>query len=256
MEGHNNHMTQSVRNLRRWLGNVVALGVTLVAAVVTSAPVHAQSMEKLPNDVLLFPAVVTGANGELAPMTPEVQQTQEIVTEAVRTYLAKAGIVPVVYTKRLPSIQRAVDEGLGVKPEDATKGPGDDPRLAKRFAEIVGATEYIVISVDSYAYDPQTRRATYNLTLIRSGADGTSLGTSAEKAVGESPADVSASRQEGSAVARAAEAAAEKSILNVYPQAAVIMNPPKMVVEKKKARSRLPFLIPAAAIGSFLLIPR
>ncbi|GAB4461705.1 MAG: hypothetical protein OHK0029_27430 [Armatimonadaceae bacterium] len=265
-EGHVKRMNQRAFSTRRSLGGIVALGVALAAVAAPTPAVYAQTMSektttlgpqaKLPNNVLLFPAVITGEGGAVVEMTPQTQQLQEIVTEAVRNNLARGGVRAVVYSNRLPSIQRAVAEGQGLKPEDAARGPMDDARLASRFAEIVGASEYVVVSVDNYSFDPQSRRATFNLTLIRSETSGASLATSAEKAVGEAPADVPNSLREGSAAARASELAAEKSVINIYPQSAVLINPPKPVEQKKKRKSPLSYIIPAAALGILLLVPR
>lgn len=265
-EGQYNRMNQSVNRMRRWLSGAVAVSAAMVAVFAplsaanaqgtATASVSASQNQPLPKDVLLFPAVVTGANGSVAPMTPQVKLVQEIVTEAVQQYLKKGGVGAVVYSNRLASVQRAVSSGEGLKPEDAAKGPGDDPRLAQRFADILGATEYILVSVDDYAYDAKTRRATFNLSLIRALADGTQLGTFAEKAVGDAPTDVSPSRQEGSAVARAAQVAGEKGVIGIYPQTAAAIQPPPMAKPKKKTRSPLSWIIPAAAVGAFLIIPR
>jgi hypothetical protein len=263
-------MMDTAQRIRRWLSGAVLVGALAATMTMTAAPAGAQaginagtrmvtaplSQQPLPTSVLLFPAVVTAEGGAVAPNSPGVKQTQEIVTEALRKSLEKGGVGVVMYTNQLPSIQRAVQEGGTLKPEDAAKGPGDDPRLAQKFAEIVGAQEYITVSVDNYQWDPKTRRATFNLSLSRVGADGASLASAAEKAVGDAPADVPGSRQEGSAVARASEFVAQKSVIAVYPQSAVIFNPPPAAEAKKKKRSRLPIIIPVAALGAFLLIPR
>lgn len=266
-EGQYKRMNHSVNRMRRWLSGAVAVSAATVAVFAPlsaanaqgSAPaatVSASQNQPLPKDVLLFPAVVTGANGSVAPMTPQVKLVQDVVTEAVQQYLRKGGVGAVVYNSRLASVQRAVASGEGLKPEDATKGPGDDPRLAQKFADILGASEYILVSVDDYSYDPKTRRSTFNLSLIRALADGTQLGTFAEKAVGEAPGDVSASRQEGSSVARASQVVAEKGVVGIYPQTAAAIYPPPPKPAKKKSRSALSWIIPAAAVGAFLIIPR
>lgn len=265
------HTTQ--QRISRWLSGTVVVGL-LAATMTVTAPAQAQqssavktigpriavatplSQQPLPTSVLLFPAVITAEGGAVAPDSPTVKQTKEIVTDAVRKYLEKGGVGVVVYSSRLPSVERAVQEGGSIKEKEALDGPGDDQRLAQKFAEIVGAQEYITVNVDNYAYDPKTRRATFNLSLTRSSAEGTSLASSAEKAAGDAPSTTPGNRQEGSAVARAAEFVAQKSVIAVYPQTAVIFNPPP-APEKKKARgSKLAIIIPAAALGAFLLIPR
>lgn len=267
-EGYHSPMTRRANSVRRWLGGVVAvaaaLGVVAAAAPAALAQGGSQTavsgttaQQPLPANVLLFPAVISGPNNTAAPASPAVKQTQEIVTEAVRKYLAKGGVGVTVYSSRLPSIQRAQNTGEGgLKPEDLVKGPGDDPRLAARFAELVGAAEYVMISVDDYAFDSKTGRATFNLSITRSNVDGTPLGTAAEKAVGDAPSDVAAPLKEGSASARAAELAAEKTVISVYPGAAARINPPKIDMPKKKSRSRLNYIIPAVALGAFFIVPR
>jgi hypothetical protein len=263
-------MLTAQQRIRRWLGGTVAVGLLAATMTVPAGSAQAQqssavnsvgpriatvsslSQQPLPTSVL----VISAEGGAVAADSPTVRQTQEIVTDAVRKYLEKGGVGVVVYSSRLPSVERAVQEGGSIKEQEAVKGPGDDPRLAQKFAEIVGAQEYIMVNIDNYAYDPKTRRATFNLSLTRSSADGTSLASSAEKAVGEAPATTVGNLQEGSAVARAAEFVAQKSVIAVYPQTAVIFNPPPQQ-EKKKARgSKLAIIIPAAALGAFLLIPR
>ncbi len=266
-EGQYNRMNHSVNRMRRGLSGAVAVSAAMVAVFAPLSAANAQGgaapaamiaslNQPLPKDVMLFPAVVTGANGSVAPMTPQVKLVQEIVTEAVQEYLRKGGVGSVVYSNRLASVQRAVSSGEGLKPEDAAKGPGDDPRLAQKFADIIGASEYILVSVDNYAYDPATRRTTFNLSLIRATTDGTQLGTSAEKAVGDAPSDVSASHQEGASIARAAQVVAERGVVNIYPQAAGMIYPPKMAPQKKKGRSSLSWIIPVAAVGALLAVPR
>lgn len=212
--------------------------------------------EPLPTSVLLFPVTVTGGDGAAAADTPTTREVQGIVTDALRKYLTKGGVGVVVYNSRLPSIQRAVTEG-SLKNEDAAKGPGDDTRRAQRLADAVGASEFITATVENYRFDPQSRRATFNLNVFRSDASGGPLGTAAQNAVGESPNDVSASRQEESAAARAAEVVAEQVVLGIYPQSAPLLRPtPKQQAERKRKRSNLGYIIPAAALGVFLLVPR
>lgn len=208
----------------------------------------------LPTSVLLFPALVTGADGTVAAATPTTRQAQEIVTVALQKYLEKGGVGTVVYSSRLPSIERAVSEGVGISSEAAAKGPGDDPRAGQRFADIVGASEYLTVTVDNYKYDAPTRRATFTLSIVRSEANGTPINTTAFPATGDAPADVSPSRQEGSAVARAAEVVAEQTVRGLYPATAANLDPP--APKKARKRSKLGWLIPAVAAGVALIVPR
>ncbi|MDX1934077.1 MAG: hypothetical protein SFU56_15865 [Capsulimonadales bacterium] len=251
------------------LGATGILAATLLLTATLQAPAYSQQttassqsaksmtagVKPLPTNVLLFPAVIIGADNAVAKETPATKVAGEIVTEAVRKYLTLGGVGVVVYSNRLPSVQRAVNEGQGISPTDAVKGPADDARVAQKLAEVTGASEYITISVDNYNFDPQTRRATFNLSLERKAADGSAISSAAEKAVGESPADVSGPQQQESAIARAAEEVAEKSVIDVFPQSAVLINPPK-VAEKKKKRSNLGWLIPVVTLGGILAAPR
>ncbi len=212
--------------------------VTLIAATAVSCltlagtPASAQSQNASPNstgmviiprDVLIFPANISGGSGDAsatAQQTPTQKQVQDIVTDAFREYLSRADIGVVVYNRRLPSVQRAVAEGL--KAEDAATGPGDDVRKALRFAEVVGAAEYITLDVTNYKYDPATRSATFNVNVFRNSVEdnGAPLATIAKPASGIAPADVAPPRQEGSAVARAAAQVAEETFQDLYPQVA------------------------------------
>jgi hypothetical protein len=251
------------------LGAKGLLAATLLLTATLMTPVYAQqtansmttasmsgaTVAPLPANVLLFPAVIIGDNNAVATATPTTKLTQEIVTDAVRKYLTKGGVGVVVYSNRLPSVQRAVSEGQGIKADDAAKGPGDDTRLAQKLADVTGATEYITVTVDSYAYDTKTRRATFNLSLERKAADGSSISTAAEKATGDAPADVAGPRQQESAVARAAEVVAQQGVLDVYPQTAAIFHPTKVVAKKKK-HSPLGWLIPIVTVGGILAISR
>jgi hypothetical protein len=124
----------------------------------------------------------------------------------------------VVYNLRLPSIQRAVSEGT-IKSDVAAGGPGDDPRVARQLAETAGATEYLTAAIDDYRYDPATRTASFNLSVFRNATgDAAPIDTAAVPGRGVAPADVAASRQEGSAAARAAEAAAEQAVQGLFPR--------------------------------------
>jgi hypothetical protein len=220
----------------------------------TTAP---PASKTLPGSVLLFPPVVTGADGAaLDPTkTPQVKDTQDIVTDALRKYLTKGGVGVVVYSNRLPSVQRAVAEGQGIKAEVAAKGPGDDPRVAQQLAATINAGEYITASVDNYQYDATAHRATFNLSVTRNDANGKAISSFAEKAVGEAPADVAPSLQEGSAVARAAEVVAEQGVRAIYPQSAPLLNPPAKA-NKKKAHAPMAWIIPAVAVIGLVAIPR
>jgi hypothetical protein len=214
--------------------------------------------QPLPASVLLFPPVVTGADGaELdATKTPQVKETQDIVTDAIRTLLTKGGVGVVVYSNRLPSVQRAVAEGQNLKAEVAAKGPGSDPRVAQQLASIIGASEFITASVDNYQFDPATRRATFNLSVTRNDANGRAIASFADKAVGEAPADVAPSLQEGSAVARAAQVIAEQAVLAIYPQTAPRINPPPKQTHKKTSHAPLAWIIPVVAVVGLAFVPR
>jgi hypothetical protein len=270
-EGQINRMMYTAQRIRRWVGGAVIAGalaatMTLVApaaqaqqsAVTTATRTVAAPLaqQPLPSSVLLFPAVISAEGGAVAPANAMTKQRQEIITDEVRRALEKGGIGVVVYSERLPSIQRAVQEGGTLKPEEAAKGPGDDQRLQQKFADIVGAKEYITVMVDNYQYDPTTKRATFNLSMSRNGADGSSLASSAEKAVGDAPSTTAASLQEGSAVARATSVVAQKSVIAVYPQSAAVYNPPPAPDKKAKRSNRLAIIIPVAALAAFLLVPR
>lgn len=203
-----------------------------------------------PDSVLLFPAVISAPDGS-APTEPTAanRMVQEIVTDALRRQLNRSGIGVVVYDRRLPSVQRAVSEGL--KPEDAATGPGDDPRKAQRFADIAGATEYLTVSVDNYKFDTTSRTATFNLSVFRNtSTDAAPLGTSAHKGQGIAPADVAAPRQEGSAAARAAEVAAEQVVADLYPPVVMAAGPAKPVHRRGAAEK---FVLPAFGIALGLL---
>lgn len=210
--------------------------------------------QPLPTSVLLFPALVTGPDGAVTNPSPAVRQTQEIVTSALQKYLEKGGAGVVVYSQRLPSIERAVSEGVGLKSDEAAKGPGDDPRAGQKYADIVGANEYLTTAIDDYKYDSATRRVTFSLSVTRSEANGTPINTVSFPAVGDSPADVAPSRQEGSAVARASEVVAEQTVRALYPQTAVQLDPPKP--KKARKRNKIGWVIPAAAVGVALIVPR
>jgi hypothetical protein len=237
-----------LQNRRRARGKGAALAMGLAAlagigavaaagspAAVRAAAAAAQSrgaaapVAAVPSNVLVFPAEVPGANatGTAAnePAARSARDVQEIVTDAVRSKMSRAGVGLFVYSRRLPSVQRAVAEGL--KAEEAA-GPGDDDARARRLAEIVGATEFVVLSVENYRYDPATRTATFSRSALRRSAeDGAPLGTVSESATGVSPEDIAAPRQEGAAVARAADVVAEQVVGGLFPLPKVATDPKK-----------------------------
>ncbi|MBC8102271.1 MAG: hypothetical protein H7Z41_06765 [Cytophagales bacterium] len=196
----------------------------------------------IPRDVLVFPATInTGAAavaGDTTTTAPQLtvaqKQAQDIVTNAFREHLSRADIGVVVYNKRLPSVQRAVSEGL--KAEDAAAGPGDDTRKALRFAQIVGAAEYLTIDVTNYKYDSASRTASFNVNVFRNSVEdeGAPLATVAKPATGAAPADVAVPRQEGSALARASAQVAEETFQDLYPQVAQLQAAKTTKNEKKK----------------------
>lgn len=228
--------TKSKWQLRGY-GLVAALSVSLLtcAAAFGQTP---GSVPEEPMSVLLFPAQLdpsavdaapgapaaapaAGAASAAAPaVNPRTKMIQDIATEALRKSLAKSGVFVVLYDKRLPSIQRAISETT-LQPDEVA-GPGDDPVRARKLAEIVGATEYIMPAIDSYKYDAATRTATINLSVTRTSVtDGITLGTAAAPGTGVSAADVAAPRQEGAALARSAEVAAEQATQGLFPRAPV-----------------------------------
>ena len=189
-----------------------------------------------------------------ASITPAMREAQRIVTDGLRAMLERGKIGIVVYSRRLPSMQRAISEG--VKPEDANAGPGDDKRKAQRFANIVGANEYLLTSIDSYKYDSTARMVTFNLSMFRYGADGTQLGTTVVKAVGTAPATVLGAHQEAFADEAAAQVASDQVSEGVYPQIAAVLNPPKEMSKKRHGRKiGGVFLVPVIAAGAALIGP-
>ena len=186
--------------------------VAFSLVTVASRPVYAQrAIPPSPSNILVFPAVVDGGRSE------STRLVEDLVTDAVRSQLAKLGISVLVYNKRLPSIQRAINENL-ITEKDADAGPGDDSRKAKRFAENVGATEYLTVFVDGYSYDAASRTAKFNLSVSRYNTEsGASLGAFARGQQGLAPADVAKDNQLGSAVARGAEVGADQTALALFP---------------------------------------
>lgn len=219
---------------------VTAVSTLGFAATARSAKVAPPpGIVEIPRDVLIFPANISTGSGDATPaaqQTATQKQAQEIVTNAFREYLAKSNIGVAIYTKRLPSVQRAVAEGL--KAEDAAAGPGDDDRKALRFAQVVGAAEYITLDVTNYKYDAASRTASFNVNVLRKSVDddGASLATVGKPASGVAPSDVATPRQEGSALARAAAQVAEETFQDLYPQVASLnaANQAKMNAKGKK----------------------
>ncbi|MES2460483.1 MAG: hypothetical protein V4671_07855 [Armatimonadota bacterium] len=212
--------------------------LTLATATVSAAQTPGPGTVIIPRDVLIFPATINGGTGAAAAgaqQSTTQKQAQDIVTNAFREYLSRSEIGVVVYNKRLPSVQRAVAEGL--KAEDAAAGPGDDERKALRFAQVVGAAEYITLDVTNYKYDAATRTASFNVNVFRNSVEdnGAPLATIAKPASGTSPADVSVPRQEGSALARAAAQVAEETFQDLYPQVASL-NAAKAAKENEKKK--------------------
>lgn len=178
------------------------------------------------SNVLVFPPVINDAGGApITTLTKNQRDVMDIVSDAVRHQMVDSGLGTFVYNRRLPSIQRAVNEGL--KAEDASMGPGDSDLKSQQFANITGASEFVNITIDDYKYDAASRTATFNVSLTRTATvDGVKLGTVAEKAIGVAPNDVAGPRQEGSAAARAADVVAEQVVVALYPEtkAFVMMN--------------------------------
>lgn len=252
---------KSIASLGRGRSLRAAL-TSLLAVAACVAPASAQEMrmagnpEKLPGSVLLFPPTINDANGKPAELTPQIKETQQIVSEELARFMNKGGLGVVPYRGvQSPSVVRALQETQGLKAEEVTKGPFDDPRIAKRLAQVMNAQEYVTATIDDYVYDAKTHRATFNLSVTRNAADGTSLGSFAQKAVGEAPGDISLSLMQGSATARGAAFVSEQAVKTLYPDTAMILNPPP-VIKKPKPKSKLPWLIPAAAVVGLLIFPR
>lgn len=199
--------------------SLLTAAVSITALVAGSANAQ-RTPPPPPSNLLLFPAVVDGDR------TESTQLVADAVTDAVKSQLTKLGISVVVYSKRLSSVQRAISESDRVITEkDADAGPGDDTRKAQRFAEVVGATEYLTVFVDGYSYDAATRTAKFNLSLSRYNTQtGLALGSFAKGQQGIAPADVAKANQEGSSVARGGEAGAQQAVAALYPQLGVVKN--------------------------------
>ena len=221
-------------------GNCAALLASL--CLIGAAPRMAHAQSPVPSSVLIFPAYIDGAANN-----PSAKLTQKLVTDALRKYIGRLNIGTLIYDKNLSSVQRAVQESdRGLKADEAAAGPGDDSAKAKRLAEIIGAPEYILPVVDSYKYDAKTMTATFNLSLTRSSTADGPINTVANKQSGTAPADVAPSRQEGSALVRAAEVGAEQGIAQLYPDVKV----PIGIVTVAKPKSRVEkYAIPGFLIG-------
>ncbi|WP_395094525.1 hypothetical protein [Armatimonas sp.] len=213
MEGFSSKPMMSPITMRRTL----ASGALLLTAGLTLMPGHAYA--QTPSNVLLFPAIVDGDRSESTKLA------EEIVTEAVRNQLGKLGIAAVVYTKRLPSVQRALNESDKILTEkDVENGPGDDNRKAQRFAEVVGASEYVTVFVDGYTFDAASRTAKFNLSVSRYNTqNGKAMGTFAKPQQGIAPSDVPKALHESSAMARAAETGGQQAGAALFPQAAALV---------------------------------
>jgi hypothetical protein len=234
MEGLSSKSMMSPISMRTKL----ALGALLLTAGLSALPAAAQTAQQIPNNVLLFSPVVDGDRKESTKLV------EDEITGAIRDRLAKLGIAAVVYSRRLPSVQRALNEGDRVLTDkDLDAGPGDDPRKAQRFAEVVGSTEYLTVFVDGYSYDAGSRTAKFNLSLTRYNTHTSQpLGTFAKGQQGVAPADVAKARQEGSALARAAEVGAQQAVEGLFPKAfaAVVSktNTPKPTKAKGQSREK------------------
>ncbi len=179
-----------------------------------------------PSNIVMFPPMLEGATPDSkGEVNKAARNAQTLITDALKSRLTTAGVGAFIYSRRLPTVQRAVAESL-IKAENAAN-PTEDERVAQRVAELMGADEYVIVDVPDYKYDAATRTATFTVSLIRKAVDGTQLGTVAEKAIGIAPEDVALNRQEGSAVARAAETVAEQTVTALFPM-------PKVETKKKK----------------------
>ena len=203
----------------------------LCAALLLPVAAHAQggaSVAAPPSNVIMFPPMLEGAMPDSKGMINKgAKNAQDVITDAIKMRMKMAGVGAFIYSKRLPTVQRAVAESQ-IKAENAAN-PADDERIAQRIAELSGADEYIIVDVPDYKYDDATKTATFTVSLIRKAIDGTQLGTVAEKAVGTAPADIAANLQEGSAVARAAETVAQQTVASIFPMPKVATK-----MEKKK----------------------
>lgn len=244
-------------------------GASSSASATAARTQAARQQLGVPTSVLLFPVVIGGpeGGGANAPAEggaaaaanrdepdPRNQMLQEVVIDGLRRQLTQRGIGVVVYNRRLPSVQRAVSEGL--KPDEADMGPGDDPRKAQRFADMLGATEYLMVNLEDYQYNAATRTATFNLSVMRNHVgDNAPVATAAQRGQGIAPADVAGPRQEGSAAARAAQVAAEQVVNDLFPRAPVADEPVAGAsgpTVRRNSANR--FILPAFGIALGLLI--
>src|SRR4051812_9806498 len=88
---------------------VTTLGLAVVGGSAKAAP--PPGMVEIPRDVLIFPANISTGSGDTTPAAQQTnaqKQAQEIVTNAFREHLSRADIGVLVYSRRLPSVQRAV----------------------------------------------------------------------------------------------------------------------------------------------------
>lgn len=255
-----NVKTSPMATWSRWRAALPALAVAaaMSSMLVSASSVAAQTGSsgagtgKAPRAVLLFPAVMGGdesapsgagagaaaAGTKAASGGSSLSPLQEAVTDALRKYLVRSGVSVTVYNKRLPSIQRAVAE-TSLPKAQADEGLRDstDNARAQKLADLVGATSYIIPTIDDYKYDAATRTATFNLSTSHiATAGGTSLGVAAEPGKAEAPADVANSLQEGSASARAAEAAAERVVVGLFPPPPAPAEPSKKNGQGDKRR--------------------
>jgi hypothetical protein len=193
-------------------------------------------------------------------LSPAQQQLQEALTDAFRKNLSRAGVNATVYNRRLPSIQRAVSETT-LKVDEAAEGLRDtsDTARAQRLADIVGAEGYIVPTVSDYRFDAATRTVSFNLEVAyQSTPTGASLGAAAVPGRGEAPAGVPNSLLEGSASARAAEAAVERVVNDLFPRPAALENngdkQPEAQQKQRRSRSSQ-YLLPAfGGLLAFVLL--
>ena len=228
------------KDLRGLIGSCAA--VLTAVCLLGATPKVGRAQNPVPSSVLIFPAHIDGAANN-----PSAKLTQKLLTDALRKSISRLGIGAVIYDKNLPSIQRAVQESeKGIKADEAAAGPGDDMTKAKRLAEVSGAPEFIIAIVEDYKYDAKSRTATFNLSLSRSSVADGPINNVANKQSGAAPADVAPSRQEGSAIVRAVEVAADQGILQLYPDVRV---PGTNVVMVKKRTSAEKYAVPGFLIG-------
>ena len=214
----------------------VGLVGTAVIGAISPAPVSAQTMmvsaQATPKDVLLFPAAVMSADGVKAT-GKAATDVQDIVTDATREYLRRTlGAGVIVYNKRLSSVQRALAEGVSASEFNDV---GDSPGKTQRIADIVNASEYLILSVSDYKYDSATHKASFLITAYRNRTQGNvPIATAAKSVSGVSATGAPTAMLEESAIARAADSAVEQVIHTVYPMPPVV---PKMDVKPNMAKS-------------------